>query len=108
MKKMPDMEPAEVRRRRESAIAMRAGGATRAEIAAALGISVSRAHGLTAGIGGDDRPAANAARAAIRPAWLDHAEQLAAAGLNRLEIARALGVAKSVVYRRLPNRAGRP
>lgn len=81
--------------------ALRAKGASTPKIAENLGIGKSAAHALTADMGVDSRAAANKARAAKPPPWLQRARKMLAAGVSRNEIAQKLGVAKSSVYRML-------
>jgi transposase-like protein len=70
-------------------------------IATTIGKSKSAVHRAVADMAPDLRAATNRARAAIEPHWLNEARRLLRAGRSRPQIAVALDVAQTSVYRML-------
>lgn len=82
---------------------LRRSGLTYPEIQAETGISKTAAHRYCADIPSQamqDKIRARAHRSP--PEWLPRVQDLLASGLSRLEIARALKISSSAIYRALP------
>lgn len=70
-------------------------------IAAKIGVSKSAVHRAVSDMAPDLRAATNRARGMVEPHWLDEARRLLKAGHSRPQIAVALDVAQTSVYRML-------